>query len=138
MHCWIEDFSGSLSSVVSSIQKAWLCGLNINSWFYCWSISIKVKISSGPTFTCTFLLERKVFWSSCVFLVIFQLILNHRIFFSCKRVSSPRYITCVHVYLLEIWQEDSNGSSYCGAYLKLTGGVCCCLLVLWYLWYHFI
>lgn len=58
-------------------------------------------------------------------------------FFLLQRISNPRCITCVHVYLLEIWQEDSNGSSCCGAYLELTGAVCCCLLVLWYLWYHF-
>lgn len=32
------------------------------------------------------------------------LILNHRIF-SCKRVSGPRYVTCVHAYFLEIGQE---------------------------------
>lgn len=36
----------------------------------------------------------------CLSSNISVLILNHRISFSCKRVSSPRYITCVHVYFL--------------------------------------
>lgn len=69
----LRNFQVAQVQMLPPILKAWLCGMNINSWFYCWSISIKVKITSGHTFTCTFLLEGKLFWSSCVFpVIVFQ------------------------------------------------------------------
>lgn len=137
LHCWTEEFSGSLSSDISSYSKS-LIMWDEHEFMVLLLVNFnKIKGILRSYFHLHLPFGREsVLKFMCLSSNISVLNLNHRIFLSCKRVNSPRYITCVRVYL-EIWQEDSNGSSCCGAYLEHTGRVCCCLLVTWCLWYHF-